>query len=39
MDKGTNCLNVLENKTIKLKHGYIAVKCRSQQDIETKKTI
>ena len=30
MDKGTNALNVLNNKEIPLKYGYIAVKGRSQ---------
>lgn len=32
-------MNVLQNKTIRLKHGYVGVKCRSQKDIESNKTV
>ena len=33
MDKGTNCKDILLNKIIPLKHGYIAVKNRSKLDL------
>ena len=33
MDEGTDALKVLTNKEIPLKHGYVAVKGRSQKDI------
>ena len=33
MDKGTNALKMLKNELISLKHGYIAVRNRSQDDI------
>lgn len=33
MDQGTDCLNVLENRVIPLKKGYICVINRSQKDI------
>ena len=33
MDKGTNALKMLKNEQISLKHGYIAVRNRSQDDI------
>ena len=39
MDTGTNCLKVLKNDVIKLHHGYIAVKNRSQKDINNKMSI
>ena len=39
MDKGTDACDYLSGKYYKLKHGYIAVKCRSQQDNDNKKTI
>ena len=32
MDKGTNCKEILSNKLIPLKYGYIAVKNRSKLD-------
>lgn len=33
MDEGTDCSKVLNNEEIKLRHGYIAVKGRSQADV------
>ena len=39
MDEGTDCSNVLLNKEIKLKLGYIAVKGRSQLDIKNKVSV
>jgi len=39
MDAGTNCLKTLRNQEIKLKHGYIAVKNRSQKDINDKMAV
>jgi dynamin 1-like protein len=33
MDKGTDCKKILRNEEIKLHHGYVAVKNRSQLDI------
>lgn len=39
MDKGTNVLKLLKGEEFKLKHGYVAVKGRSQQDIKDDKTI
>ena len=33
MDEGTNASNTLLNKEIKLKHGYVGIKGRSQADI------
>jgi GTPase SAR1 family protein len=39
MDKGTDCLDVLDGKVVPLKKGYIGVINRSQQDIEDKKDI
>lgn len=39
MDQGTTCIGVLNNKVIKLKHGYVGVKCRSQKDIEANMTV
>jgi hypothetical protein len=37
MDKGTDCLDVLQNKTFPLKLGYIGVVNRSQKDIDENK--
>ncbi len=36
MDRGSEqkLLEVFENKRIPLKHGYLMVKCRSQEDID-----
>jgi len=34
MDKGTDCVDILANRLIPLKKGYIAVVNRSQQDIQ-----
>jgi len=39
MDQGTDCLKIIRNQEIKLKHGYIAVKNRSQKDINEKVTV
>ena len=39
MDEGTNCLDIIMGKVINLKLGYVAVKCRSQQDIMSGKSI
>jgi len=39
MDRGTDALNILEGKTIKLKLGMIGVVNRSQQDILDNKSI
>ena len=39
MDKGTDACDYLSGKLYKLKHGYIAVKCRSQADNNDGKTI
>ena len=39
MDKGTNALNLLKGEEYQLKHGYVAVKGRSQQDIKDGKTV
>ena len=39
MDKGTDACDYLKGKLYKLEHGYIGVKCRSQQDNQNKKTI
>jgi replication fork clamp-binding protein CrfC len=39
MDHGTDALDILTNKTFPLKLGYIGVICRSQKDINSKKSI
>ena len=39
MDKGTDARNILENKFLPLKKGYVGVVNRSQQDINEKKDI
>ncbi len=39
MDKGTNAVEILMNKTFPLKYGYIGVVCRSQLDNQNKKNI
>ena len=39
MDDGTNALDIFEGKTLKLSLGYIGVVNRSQQDINSNKTI
>mmetsp|Transcript_40638 Transcript_40638/g.97396 ORF Transcript_40638/g.97396 Transcript_40638/m.97396 type:complete len:703 (+) Transcript_40638:17-2125(+) len=39
MDEGTDALEMLEGKMYPLKHGYIGVVCRSQKDIQAKRTI
>ena len=36
MDRGTSALSILKNEVIQLQHGYIAVKNRSQDDINKK---
>jgi len=36
MDKGTSARKILKNELIRLRHGYIAVKNRSQADIQAK---
>jgi len=35
MDKGTSAIPALNNETVELKHGYVAVKNRSQADIKS----
>ncbi|CCW59714.1 unnamed protein product [Phytomonas sp. EM1] len=37
MDRGTDCYDVLTNKVLPLRHGFVGVICRSQQDINTEK--
>jgi len=39
MDKGTNCLDILQNRVYNLRLGFIGVVNRSQQDINTKTSI
>ncbi|CAI2359465.1 unnamed protein product [Moneuplotes crassus] len=39
MDKGTNALDFINGTKYKLKHGFIGVKCRSQEDNNKGKTI
>jgi len=39
MDRGTNARNVLLNQVIPLRHGYIGVVNRSQEDIKSSKSI
>ena len=39
MDKGTDAWDFLSGKNYKLKHGYIGVKCRSQDDNNKNKSI
>lgn len=39
MDKGTDCLDVLNNKTYPLRFGYIGVVLRSQLDIKSNKSL
>ncbi|KAG8178008.1 hypothetical protein JTE90_004488 [Oedothorax gibbosus] len=39
MDAGTNALEVLQNKTLPLKRGYVGVLNRSQQDIDENRDI
>ena len=39
MDKGTNCLDVIQGRVYPLRLGYIGVVCRSQKDITTGKNI
>ena len=39
MDKGTNAIEILLNKTFPLKYGYIGVVCRSQMDTQNKKSL
>ena len=39
MDKGTNCLDVIQGRVYPLRLGYIGVVCRSQKDITTGKSI
>jgi hypothetical protein len=36
MDRGTDCREVLMGKTLRLKHGWVAVVNRGQADINTK---
>jgi dynamin 1-like protein len=33
MDKGVSCIDILKNKAYPLKHGFIGVKGRNQEDI------
>lgn len=39
MDKGTDCLDILQNRVLQLRHGFIGVVCRSQQDINDRKSM
>lgn len=39
MDKGTDCMDVLTNQLFPLRHGYVGVVCRSQQDIKDRTTM
>ena len=39
MDKGTDCLDILNNKIYPLRYGYIGVVLRSQFDIKTNKSL
>lgn len=39
MDRGTDCLDVLQNKVLHLRHGFVGVVCRSQQDINDRKSM
>ena len=39
MDKGTDAMEMLKGKVYPLKLGYVGVVCRSQEDINNKKTI
>jgi len=39
MDKGTNAWDMLNGKIIKLRHGYVGMVNRSQEDIENGKTV
>jgi GTPase SAR1 family protein len=39
MDKGTDVINILSGRIIKLRFGFIPVVCRSQNDIDTNKEI
>lgn len=39
MDKGTDCYDILTNKVLPLRHGFVGVICRSQQDINSRKTM
>ena len=39
MDKGTDCLDILNNKTFPLRYGYVGVVLRSQFDIKTNKSL
>ncbi|EPY32225.1 dynamin GTPase [Angomonas deanei] len=39
MDRGTDCYDVLTNKTLPLRHGFIGVVCRSQHDINERKSM
>lgn len=39
MDRGTDCFDVLTNKVLHLRHGFVGVVCRSQQDINDRKSM
>ncbi|KAG5499090.1 hypothetical protein GH5_03792 [Leishmania sp. Ghana 2012 LV757] len=39
MDKGTDCFDVLQNRVLQLRHGFVGVVCRSQQDINDRKSM
>ncbi|KAK7200267.1 dynamin-1-like protein [Novymonas esmeraldas] len=39
MDRGTDCFDVLQNKVLHLRHGFVGVVCRSQQDINDRKSM
>ncbi len=39
MDRGTDCRDVLLGKTLKLKHGWVAVVNRGQADINSRVSI
>jgi replication fork clamp-binding protein CrfC len=39
MDEGTDCLDIIQGRSYKLKLGYIGVVCRSQKDIQNHRNI
>jgi replication fork clamp-binding protein CrfC len=39
MDEGTHALDILTNKLLPLKHGYVGVVNRSQKDIDSNKDV
>lgn len=39
MDTGTNCVQILNNITYPLKHGYVGILCRNQSQIESRMSV